>query len=263
MTGTKLLAGREFSVQDDNGAPNVAVVNRTFAKRLFGTDDVIGRRFPTGPDKQAEVVGLVEDGKYQTLTEDPEPVVFWPILQGRDSDTTLLVKSDRDPQEMVVAVRRAISQVDSGMPVFSVSSWPDALQIATFPARAATMALGVLGALAIMLAVTGIFGIANYTVSRNLREFGIRVALGAKSWNVVRAAVGGTLVLLGIGSAVGLLLGVAAGKLLASIVYQANASDPVVLLSVVAAMALLGFISAALPARRALRADPAVLLREQ
>ena len=241
----------------------MAIVNRTFAKRVFGTEDVIGKRFPTGPGKETEVVGLVEDGKYQTLTEAPEPVLFWPILQSPDSDTTLLVKSQRDPQEMVAAVRRAIAQVDSGMPVFSVETWPDALQIATFPARAATMALGVLGALAIMLAVTGIFGIANYTVSRNLREFGIRVALGAKSWHVVWAAVGGTLILLGIGSVAGLLLGFAASKLLASIVYQASASDPVVLLAVVATMAVVGFISTALPTRRALRADPAVLLREQ
>jgi len=263
VTGTKILAGREFVAQDDATHPSVAVVNRTFARRLFGTEDVIGKRMPIAPGKEIEIVGLAEDGKYQTLTEAPEPVLFWSILQNPDSDTTLLVKSQRDPQEMVAAMRRAIAQVDSGMPVFSVSSWPDALMIATFPARAATMALGVLGALAIMLAVTGIFGIANYTVSRGLREFGIRVALGAKSWDVLRAAVGGTMLLLGIGSLAGLLLGFAASKLLASIVYQASASDPVVIVAVAAMMALLGFVSSALPARRALKADPAVLLRDQ
>jgi predicted permease len=263
VTGTKLLAGREFSAHDDTTHPDVAVVNQTFAKRLFGTQDVIGKRYPTGPGKETEVIGLVEDGKYQTLTEAPEPAVFLPILQSQESDTTLLVKSARDPQELVPALRRAIAEVDSGLPVFNVSTWNDALMIATFPARAATMALGVLGALAIMLAVTGIFGIANYAVSRNLREFGIRVALGAKSWHVVRAAVGGTLFLLGIGSLAGLLLGFAASKLLASIVYSASASDPVVIFAVAATMALLGFVSAALPARRALRADPAVLLRDQ
>ena len=160
-------------------------------------------------------------------------------------------------------MRQAIGAVDSGMPVFNVAAWQNALGIATFPARAATMALGVLGALAIMLAVTGIFGIANYTVSQSLREFGIRVALGAKSWDVLRAAVGGPMVLLGIGSVAGLLLGLAVSRLLASIVYQASASDPVVLLAVVGTMAMLGLLSSALPARKALRADPAVLLRDQ
>lgn len=263
VAGTKLLAGREFTVHDSPGTQRVAVVNRTFARRLFGTEDVIGKRYPYDVGKDTEIVGLVEDGKYQTLTEAQAPVVFWSILQSPDADTTLLVRSGRDPRETVAAMRRAIARVDSGMPVFSVSTWPDALQIATFPARAATMALGVLGALAIMLAVTGIFGIANYTVSRNLREFGIRVALGAKSWDVLRAAVGGTMLLLGIGSLAGLLLGFAASKLLASIVYQASASDPLVIVAVAATMALLGFVSSALPARRALRADPAVLLRDQ
>ncbi len=263
VAGTKLLAGREFTVHDGLDTPRVAVVNRTFAKRLFGTEDVIGKRYPWDVGKETEIVGLVEDGKYQTLAEAPEPVVFWSILQSPESDTTLLVKSQRDPHEMVAAVRRAIAQVDSGMPVFNVSSWTDVLQIATFPARAATVSLGVLGAMAIMLAITGIFGIANYTVSRNLREFGIRVALGAKSWDVLRAAVGGTMLLLGIGSLAGLLLGFAVSRLLASIVYQASASDPFVLVAVVATMALLGFVSSALPARRALKADPAVLLRDQ
>ena len=263
VAGTKLLAGRSFSVHDTQNQPRVAIVNRTFARRLFGTEDVIGKRFPSDVGRETEIVGLVEDGKYQTLTEDPEPVLFWSILQSTDPDTTLLVKSQRDPQEMIAAVRRAVAEVDSGIPVFNVSSWNDALHIATFPARAATVALGVLGGLAIMLAITGIFGIANYTVSRGLREFGIRVALGAKRWDVLRAAVGGTALLLGIGSLAGLALGFAASRLLASIVYQATASDPVVLLAVVATMTLLGCVSAALPARRALKADPAVLLREQ
>lgn len=263
VAGTKLLAGREFNVHDTLGQPRVAIVNRTFARRLFGTEDVIGKRYPWDVGKETEIVGLVEDGKYQTLTEAPEPVIFWSILQSAESDTTLLIKSQRDPQEMAAAMRHAIAQVDSGIPVFNVQSWNDALLIATFPARAATVALGVLGALAIMLAITGIFGLANYTVSQSLREFGIRVALGAKGLDVLKAAIGGTVVLLAIGSVGGLLLGFAASRLLASIVYQASASDPVVIVAVVAAMALLGFISSALPARRALKVDPAVLLREQ
>lgn len=262
-TGTKLLAGRVFDSHDDDAHPRVVIVNQTFARRLFGTEDVIGKRYPTAPGKETEVVGVVEDGKYSTLTEETKPTMFWPILQHPDSDTSLLIRSTRNPEEMKAALRRTIAEVDNGMPVFSVASWNDALMIATFPARAATMALGVLGALAIMLAVTGIFGIANYTVSRSLREFGIRVALGAKSWDVLRAAVGGTLILLGVGSFAGLLLGFAAGRLLASIVYQASASDPVVIVAVVGTMALLGFVSSALPARRALKVDPAVLLRDQ
>jgi ABC-type antimicrobial peptide transport system permease subunit len=133
----------------------------------------------------------------------------------------------------------------------------------TFPARAATAALGVLGMLAMMLAVTGIFGLANYTVSRRMRELGIRTALGAQSDQVLRAALGRIGWLLGIGSFAGLLLGIGASRLLASIVYQATAADPLVILAVVFTMIFLGLLSTAVPARRAVRVDPAVLLREE
>ncbi len=133
---------------------------------------------------------------------------------------------------MTVALRKAIASVDSAIPIFSVSAWPDALGIVTLPARAATAALGTMGLLAAMLALTGIFGVANYTVTRRMREFGIRMALGAQTRNMLRAALGRTLTLLAIGSAAGLLLGVAATRLLASVVYQAAAADSVVLLAV-------------------------------
>jgi predicted permease len=260
--GTRLLAGRDFTVHDNASSPAVAIVNQTFARRLFGTEDALGKRYPTGMGQETEVVGVVEDGKYETLTESPRPALFWPILQSPRSDLVLLVKSQRDPTEIAAAMRRAIAHVDGGLPVFTLTTWTDALGLVTFPARAATIALGILGSLAIMLAVTGIFGLASYTVSRRMRELGIRVALGAQGRQVLRAALGRTVLLLGIGSAMGLLLGFAATRLMAGIVYQATASDPVVIVAVVATMALLGVVSAALPARRALRVDPMVLLRE-
>ncbi|MGI8771873.1 MAG: ABC transporter permease [Acidobacteriaceae bacterium] len=261
--GTPLLAGRAFNEHDNANSPNVAIVNQTFAKRLFGTENVVGRHYPTGPGKETQIVGVVEDGKYTTLTEDPAPAVFWPILQKPDSDTVLLVCSPRDPAQMITAVRQAIAGVDSGLPVFNVSTWPDALSLMTFPARAATIALGVLGALAMMLAVTGIFGLASYTVSNRMRELGIRVALGAQNRQVLRAALGRTFTLLTLGSLVGLLLGIAASRLLASIVYQATASDPLVILAVTLTMACVGLISAAIPAQRALHINPARLLRDE
>jgi predicted permease len=263
--GTHLLAGRDFTVHDDASSPSVAIVNETFAKRLFGVvkaTDAVGKRYPTWIGQETEVVGVVEDGKYETLTESAKPALFWPILQSPRSDLTLLVKSQRDPTEIAAAMRRAIAQVDGGLPVFTVSTWTDALGLVTFPARAATIALGILGSLAIMLAITGIFGLASYTVSRRMRELGIRVALGAQGRQVLRAALGRTVLLLGIGSGMGLLLGFAASRLMAGIVYQATASDPVVIVAAVATMALLGAIAAALPARRALRVDPMALLRE-
>jgi predicted permease len=262
-TGTRLLTGRAFSIHDDEHAPHVAIVNETFARKLFGTPEVVGKHFPLNPSIQAEIVGVVEDGKYETLTEDPVAGVFWPILQAPNSDTVILVRSNRAPGEVIPAVRRAIAGVDPKLPVFNAGTWTDGLYMVMFPARAATIALGILGGLSLMLAITGIFGMATYTVSKRMRELGIRVALGAQRGHVLRAALGRTLVLLASGSVAGLALGAAAGRILASIVYQASASDPWVILAAVLTMALVGLISAAVPAWRVLSVDPTRLLRDE
>ncbi|MGC1294238.1 MAG: ABC transporter permease, partial [Alloacidobacterium sp.] len=263
VAGTRLLAGRDFTDHDDDKSPDVAIVNETFAKRLFGTTDAVGKTYPDGPGHRFLIIGVVEAGKYVTLTEDPAPVVYWPLAQRGNSDTVLLVRSQRGSAEMIPAVRKAIASVDPALPVFSLTTWQDVLSLVTFPARAATIALGVLGALAMMLAITGIFGMASYSVSKRMRELGIRVALGAQNRHVLRAALGRAVLLLGIGSAAGLLLGVAASRVLASIVYQATASDPWVIATVVLTMGLIGLVSAAIPASRALSAEPARLLHDE
>ena len=261
--GTRLLYGRLFTEHDDPNSPKVAIINQSFARRLFGTEDAVGKRYPNSSGKDTEIVGVAEDGKYTTLTEDPKPVLYRPILQSPDDSTVLIVRSRRPTAEMVSAVRQAITSVDSGLPTFELGPWSDALSLVTFPARAATIALGVLGVLATMLAITGIFGLASYTVSKRMRELGIRSALGAPRQEVLRAALQRTAILLGIGSVAGLGLGFAASRLLASIVYQATASDPLVLIAVAVTMTLIGVLSAALPARRALSVNPARLLRDE
>jgi ABC-type antimicrobial peptide transport system permease subunit len=152
--------------------------------------------------------------------------------------------------------------MDSGLP-FEVHTWPDVLAIALFPSRVATVALGVLGAMGAMLSITGIFGMAAYSVSKRLRELGIRIALGARRTEVLQSALGRALKLLAIGSAAGLFLGVAATRLLALIVYQATPRDPIVLAGVVLAMLLLGLVATWIPAQRALSVDPVSLLREE
>jgi len=261
--GTRLLAGRDFTDADNAKAPPVAIVNETFAKQLFGTADAVGRTFPTSKDKSIRVVGVVENGKYVTLTEDPTPAIFYPFAQDPDTATVLLVRSSRPYSEIIPAVRRAMAAVDPAVPLLQLSSWQDALSFMMLPERAATIALGILGLFALLLAVTGIFGLASYTVSRRMREFGVRVALGARHWDVLRAALGRVCLLLIIGSAAGLALGLAGGRLIASFVSQASAFDPLALAGAVFTMAAIGLLSALLPARRALSAQPARLLREE
>ncbi|MFL6436542.1 MAG: ABC transporter permease [Terriglobales bacterium] len=261
--GTRLLAGREFNWHDDKAAPKVAVVNAAFARRLFGTEHAIGKLFHSHGEKPWEIVGVAEDGKYENLLEDSKPAIFYPILQMPNTSTTLIVRSGLPPAQMIPAVREAIYGVDRSIPIFTLSSWQDSLGFMMLPTLAATVALTVFGSLAIILALTGLFGLASYTVSKRLRELGIRVALGAQQAQVLRAALSRTVLLLAVGSTTGLVLGVAASKVLASIVYHVSASDPVVLLGVAVTMALVGLLAASIPARRALAINPMDLLREQ
>jgi predicted permease len=259
--GTRLLSGRDVSWQDTAKTPYVAIVNQTFARKMWGETPAIGQRFFLWA-KLTEVVGVVENGKYHDLAESPQSAVYVPLSQSEDSEAVFVVRSPRAPNEMAAELQRTLSGFEPNVPI-TVQSWPEALASVLFPARAATVALGVMGLLAAMLAVTGIFGTAAYGVSRRMKELGIRVALGAGRRQVMSAAVGRPMVLLGVGSAVGLLSGVFASRLLEQIVYQANPRDPVVLGGAVLTMALLGIAASAIPARRALTVDPSQLMREE
>ena len=250
-------------MHDDAHAPRVAVVNQEFVRKVFGPGaNPLGAYYKMSDGARIQVVGIVEDGKYKTLTEDPQPAMFFPIRQSPTSATWLLVRSHRDTQQVATAMDHTLRGLDAGLP-FTIRTWNRVLDSALFASRMATVSLGVLGGLGAMLAVTGIFGMASYSVSKRLRELGIRIALGAQRKEVLRAALGRALRLLAVGSAAGLLLGVAAARLLSSIVYQATPRDPLVLAGVVLTMLLLGLVATWIPAARALGVDPLILLREE
>jgi predicted permease len=260
--GTRLLGGRAFTEQDDVHAPRVAIVNQTFVHKLLGAAIPIGRRFLLPDKQQYEIVGVVEDGKYDSLAEAPGAALFFPLTQAPTSDTTLVVRAALPSVEVVPPLIRTLGNIDPKLP-FTIESWHDALAFVLFPARVATAVLGAMGVLAAMLAVTGIFGMAMYSVSKRLRELGIRVALGAQRFQLMRSALEKPVVLLLGGTAIGMLCGVAASTLLAQIVYDATPRDPMVLGGVVGGMTFLGAFATWIPTRRALRIDPSRLLREQ
>jgi predicted permease len=261
--GTTLLTGRSFTWHDDKNAPRVAVVNAEFARKVFGSiTGAVGGYYKLQEGARIQVVGIVENGKYRTLTEDQQPAMFFPTLQAPSSSTTLVLRSSGDPQQLVTALEGELRKLDAGLP-FTISTWTKELDSALFASRVATVSLGVLGVLGAMLAVTGIFGMAAYSVSKRLRELGIRIALGAQRREVLRAALGRAFRLLTFGSVAGLVLGLAATKVLSYIVYQASPRDPLVLAGVVLIMLLLGLLAAWIPAQRALAADPMMLLREE
>jgi ABC-type lipoprotein release transport system permease subunit len=208
-------------------------------------------------------VGVVENGKYTAnLAEDPRSAMFLPLLQAPSNETWLVLRSDQDPQQLAAGIRTQLRILDAGLPAF-IQTWNSEMNGAMFAPRMATLSLGVLGMLGAMLSMTGIFGMAAYSVSKRKRELGIRIALGAQRKEVLHAALGRAVRLLALGSAVGLLVGILASRVLAFIVYQATPRDPLVLAGCVLAMALLGLLATWVPAQRALAIDPMVLLREE
>src|SRR6266403_2320720 len=260
--GTKLLGGREFTWHDDKNSPQVAIVNVAFAKRVLHTGNPVGQRFRGGRSWPfTEVIGVVEDGKYESLTESQQPVVFWSILQSYNSTTTLEVRSSVPPMRMVGEIRQAIARIDPELPLYGAGPLQQMLGFAFFPTQAAAIALSSFGVLATVLAATGIHGLAAYAVSRRTREIGVRMALGAHPFQVLRLVLGKTALLLMLGSVVGLTLALAAGQVIASVVYGPRPRDPLVLLSVWGSIALIALVAAWSPARRATRVDPLVALR--
>jgi predicted permease len=265
---TPLLTGRDISFADKANTPPVAIVNQQFARRLFHSDQAVGRYFKDRSGKSIQIVGMVPDGKYFLLSEPPQETVFFPILQRPTPTTSLIVRTRPDSSgvataDMAATVRKLIRDLDPGIPIRLSSDWTSTLAFSLFPAQVATVSLGLFGAFGLLLSITGTFGLASYTVSKRLRELSIRVALGAQARQILSAALGRMLILLATGSVAGILLGVAASKILSAIVFQATAQDPFVLAAVAFTILLTGTLSVAGPVRRALHVDPALLLREQ
>jgi predicted permease len=267
-----LLVGRDVSFSDTATTPPVAIVNQEFVRRLYRTEktagNAIGRYFKNSAGVSIEIVGIVSDGKQFLPSETPRAAAYFPVSQRPSVKTALIVRVKPDPTgaaigDTVASVRRVLHDLDPAIPILASGEWRTLLAMSFFPAQVATVALGLFGAFGLLLSITGTFGLASYTVSKRLRELSIRVALGAQAKQVLTAALGRMLILIGGGSVVGLLLGVAASRVLSAIVFQATAQDPLVLSAVALTILLSGSLAVAGPVRRALRVDPANVLREQ
>ena len=205
----------------------------------------------------------METGKYKSVTDDPASAMFLPILQAPTLATNLAIRSSLDPRQLAGAIRATLRDLDRGLPSY-IETWNQQLDdFALFPSHVATVSLGVLGLMGAMLSITGIFGMAAYSVSRRMKELGIRLALGAQRKEVLQTALGRAFKLLALGSLAGLLFGLMATRVLAHIVYHATPRDPLVLAGVVFAMSLLGLLATWIPAQRALSLDPLTLLRDE
>ena len=259
---TRLIAGRDLDLRDKQDVALVALVNETFARRLLAGQDPIGKRFRHGATgKWIQIAGVVEDGKYGSLSESPGVAIFEPMAQRWSQDQTLIARSPMPETETVRLMRRAALELDPSLTVFADGTLTSALGLALFPARMAAVVLGSFGALAVVLAATGVYGIMAYAVSRRTREIGIRMALGAAPSQVARLVLTRTAKLLAGGIAIGFALAFAAGEFFSVILYGVSAHDPITYFCAIAFMAAVAFVACWVPARRAIHVDPLTALR--
>jgi predicted permease len=264
--GTKLALGRDIDIHDREGATAVVVINQALADVLFPKENPLGRRLrmsldPADPGR--EIVGIVETGRYESLGEDPKPVVFLPIEQTGTAETTLVARTALPLQEASDLLRKTALELDPELTLYNVGGLQDQLALPLFPARAAAVVLGVFGLVAIVLAATGLFALTAYAVARRTREIGIMMALGARVGQVLSSVLRRTAVLCTIGIVIGALVTLAAGQLLSAILYGVSPRDPATYATAILVMALVAFLACCNPAARAVRIDPASTLREE
>jgi predicted permease len=259
---TRLVAGRTFTVNDGFGSEPVAIVNRAFARQVLLTEDAINMRFRTFAGRTVRVVGLVDDGKYGSLVEAPQPAMFRPVAQSYSSTMVLLVRSSRADASLQRELERIVTGLDPRVPLLSRGSLADAIAVAFLPARAASVALTSFGLLAVLLAVVGVYGLAMYSVTTRRRDIGIRVAIGARPYQALQSVLSRTSVLLGMGVLAGMAVSIASAPLLRSVMFHASTRDPLVVVVVAVVMTAIGLGAVWTPARRALAVDPARTLRE-
>ena len=264
--GIPIMRGREFSDNDDENAPGVAIVNETAARMLWTNGDPIGKRFRQidfdGLSQFYEVVGIARDSKYRTLGEDPEPFIYFASLQHYEPELVVHVRPQGDSQAAVALVRREVQVLDENMPL-DVKTMKESIGIAFLMPRLGATVLGVLGLIALVMSSVGVYGVIAYAVSRRTREIGIRVALGAQRRDVVMMVVRQGVNLVAIGVGIGLVLALIATRVLGSFLYGLSATD---LFSFgYVSLILFGVALAAcyVPARRATRIDPIIALREE
>ena len=267
--GARLVRGRAFESQDGPGAPRVAVINEAAARRFFPGTDPIGRRFTVatayfaGGEEYAEIVGIVGDVRYQAIAEPAIPDVYTPALQQTSPRGMFFLRTRGDPTAIVPAVRDAVGQIDRDLPIFDVRTMDDRFGVALSRMRFGTVLLGAFGAVALLLATLGIYGVMAYSVTARTRELGIRMALGARAADVLRMVMRQGLVLVLIGVAAGLAGAAALSRTLAALLYEVRPLDPVTFAGTAIVLVVAAGVACLLPARRATRVEPGIALRNE
>src|SRR6266481_5172393 len=268
--GTRLLEGRAIDERDTPGAPHVAVISETFARRFFPNENPIGQHFGMKDASHSgdyEIVGIVEDAKYQDTRGPAYATFFLPLLQTPPGERlrgwvgTLELHVAGKPENLGPAVSRTLADIDPNLTVLNMTSFGEQVARNFNQERLIARLTELFGALALILACVGLYGVTAYAVARRTNEIGIRVALGADRANVLGLVLRAALTQLGLGLAIGIPAALAGGHLLAHQLYGVKSYDPTILGAAALVLAACAILAASIPARRATRVDPIVALR--
>ena len=262
--GIRLIKGRGITREDRAEAPRVAVASQAFAKRFFGDGDPIGRRFRySSADAWITIVGVGANVTLERVGEIPPAYLYYPEFQRFESDFALVLRTSIDPKAVIEPLRSAILSIDANLPLLDPVTMRESMAGATFMQQAGANLLAGLGVLALLLASIGLYGVLSYSVSQRSKEIGIRVALGAATGRVVRLVGRQAAGLVAVGVVIGGAIAVGVAKLLAGQLVGVTATDPVTFGGVIGLLALVGLGAAIVPARRAARVDPVVVLKSE
>jgi putative ABC transport system permease protein len=266
--GIRLVRGRVFDEHDSVTAPGVAVINQTLAALVFKGQDPLGQRLTFGDSADGKarwltIVGVVEDVKQNALSDEPRNEIYEPQLQDPEPAAALVVRASGDPRALVAPIRRVVLGLDPDLPVYRIRIYDELVADSLAANRLSTSLLGLFAALALVLAAVGVYGVISYSVVQRTHEMGIRMALGAHRWDVLRLVVGQGMGLVAIGLGAGLLGAWFATRALASQLYGVSPRDPVTFTFVPLLLATVALFANYLPARRATQVDPLVALRQE
>ena len=260
-----LERGREFTAEDDQTTPTVAMVNQAFVRRYWPNDDPIGKHIWLGPIiKPLEVVGVFGDEKNNGLGEDPAPEMFLPFPNLPWSHLRLSLRSaSGNPMALVPAVRQRLARIDSDQPITEVQTLEQILAQSRAQSKFTVALFGIFSALALVLAIVGVYGVISYAVAQRTQELGIRMALGATQTDVLKLVVGRGLMLAGLGIAIGLIAPFTLTPLMTSLLYKVSPADPLTVAGSAISFLVAALLASYIPARRAMRVDPTVALRHE
>src|SRR5580700_5325342 len=261
-----LLAGRDFKSEDNENATRVMIVNEAFARRFFDGRDPVGRRVQIY-GQPFTIVGMLKDSKYLSLSEAPQPYFYMSFDQvnygSGERGVAFYARTDRDARAFVPVLRREMSAIDPNSAGLTAMSLSDYISAAWFGSRIASFLLAVLGAISMLLAGVGLYGVMAYSVSQRTREIGIRMALGADPGGVLRMVMRRGLLLALSGIAAGLVIALAAAPLIAPLLYRVSPTDPVSIAGAALFLIAVGVLASLIPALRATRVDPIIALRQE